>query len=250
MGVIDDYYGGYENLHMHGYDYEAAFESANFGGGGFGGYGSDGYGSDGYDPTSGPFYGSDGYGSDGYDAYEEEVSFRRPDGRVEGKTVGWCRDTGAVEIRPGLWALPEKRAASQSKKRARDRGEPSMTAEELDAESSRIARELEERGPTSKPTDGGGKRQKVQANLLPEPESARRCEVCQKVLKTAAGKEEHKRVKHPHASVAVPPPPAPAPPPPAPAPAAAAQVAAVLAQARDAAREGASPDVEPYVFTY
>ena len=35
MGIIDDYYGGYENLHSHGYDYDAAFESANFGGGGF-----------------------------------------------------------------------------------------------------------------------------------------------------------------------------------------------------------------------
>ena len=23
MGIIDDYYGGYENLHSHGYDYDA-----------------------------------------------------------------------------------------------------------------------------------------------------------------------------------------------------------------------------------
>ena len=39
MGIIDDYYGGYENLHSHGYDYDAAFNSANFGGGGFSGSG-------------------------------------------------------------------------------------------------------------------------------------------------------------------------------------------------------------------
>ena len=44
----------------------------------------------------------------------------------------------------------------------------------------------------SEPSDGGGKRQKAQATLLPEPESARTCELCQKVLKTVAGKEEHR----------------------------------------------------------
>ena len=41
MGIIDDYYGGYDNLAMHmnsdgDIDYEGAYESANFGGG-FGG---------------------------------------------------------------------------------------------------------------------------------------------------------------------------------------------------------------------
>ena len=40
-----------------------------------------------------------------------------------------------------------------------------------------------------------GKRQKAQGSN-PEPESARTCEVCRKVLKTIAGKEMHKRDVH------------------------------------------------------
>ena len=92
MGIIDDHYGGYENLYMHmdddgGIDYDGAYESANFGG---------------YDLYGGAYSDDDGYS-------EREmvtVKFKRPDGRIEYKTIGWCRSNGAEEIEDDLWAMP------------------------------------------------------------------------------------------------------------------------------------------------
>ena len=77
MGYVDDYCGGYENLAMHGGSLERAY--------GTGGYGTGGY----------------GYGSSSEDEladYYKDVKFLRPDGRFEMKSIGWCRDSGAVDM--------------------------------------------------------------------------------------------------------------------------------------------------------
>ena len=92
MGIIDDYYGGYENLCMHmdddgGIDYDGAYEAANFGG---------------YDAYGGAYSDDDGYS----EGEMVTVRFKRPDGRIECKTIGWCRSNGAEEIDDDLWAMP------------------------------------------------------------------------------------------------------------------------------------------------
>jgi hypothetical protein len=40
------------------------------------------------------------------DDEDEEVTFIRPDGSPESKTIGWCKDNGFSQVGEGLWAGP------------------------------------------------------------------------------------------------------------------------------------------------
>ena len=83
MGFVDDYCGGYDNLAMCGGDLNEAYESQSGGGYGGGGFG----------------FGGHGYGSDGDDDTDvADITFLRPDGSTEMKSVGWARDNGAVNM--------------------------------------------------------------------------------------------------------------------------------------------------------
>ena len=108
MGIIDDYYGGYENLGMHmgsdgEIDYEGAYDTANFGGGG--GW-DDEYGDEEEDVED------DEDDSEKYEDGEEdeedddEVWFVRPDGKTEQKCTRWCKDNGMIQRPDGKWCQP------------------------------------------------------------------------------------------------------------------------------------------------
>ena len=259
MGIIDDYYGGYENLAMHtnsdgDIDHEGAYESANFGGG---------YGLDGSDFGGGYGFGSYGcsYGSD--EDEEDHVRFKRSDGSVEYKMVRWCIANGAEELQDGLWAMPGDDCVDEDEEANEVESQPRKAVpepqplsaikekEEIERDEAARKKEQAERDASRSKKDGkrvlvasqapgpymifckserpkvvkanpaytfgevgkalgaawgklsdaqkakykastSGKRQKAQGSN-PEPESARRCEVCQKLLKTIAGKEMHKR---------------------------------------------------------
>eukprot|EP00563_Minutocellus_polymorphus_P001377 CAMPEP_0181031938 /NCGR_PEP_ID=MMETSP1070-20121207/6488_1 /TAXON_ID=265543 /ORGANISM="Minutocellus polymorphus, Strain NH13" /LENGTH=427 /DNA_ID=CAMNT_0023109327 /DNA_START=1 /DNA_END=1284 /DNA_ORIENTATION=- len=61
------------------------------GGGGYGGYG--GYGG--------------GYDYAGHDEEDyEDITFVRPDGDTEGKSISWCKSNGFFEIEEGVWSGP------------------------------------------------------------------------------------------------------------------------------------------------
>ena len=52
-------------------------------------------------------YDYDDFGFGGYEGQRrdtEVVSFYRPDGKCEGKDIGWCLDNGFFEIEDGLWS--------------------------------------------------------------------------------------------------------------------------------------------------
>mmetsp|Transcript_35294 Transcript_35294/g.77302 ORF Transcript_35294/g.77302 Transcript_35294/m.77302 type:complete len:325 (+) Transcript_35294:46-1020(+) len=67
----------------------------------YGGYRSSGWGG----------YGERSYRDYGYDAeYDEysggDITFIRPDGTTEGKSIGWCKSNDFFEIEAGIWSGP------------------------------------------------------------------------------------------------------------------------------------------------